>query len=110
MNPLIANKIDEISELCHENHVRSLSLFGSVTDPKRFNESSDIDLIVSFKTEEISLEDYAEAYFRLTFGLENLLGREIDLVTERSLSNPYFIEELKRTKVEIYNQLEEIDG
>lgn len=110
MNPLITENIDKINELCHENHVRSLSLFGSATDLKRFTESSDIDFIVSFKTEEISLEDYAEAYFRLTFELEELLGREIDLVTERSLSNPFFIEELERTKVEIYNQLEEIDG
>ena len=33
---------------------------------------------------------YADAYFSLREGLEPLFGRDIDLVTEASLANPYF--------------------
>ncbi|MGD0866664.1 MAG: hypothetical protein ABSA49_14015, partial [Rhizomicrobium sp.] len=33
---------------------------------------------------------YADAYFGLREGLERLFGREIDLVIEASLANPYF--------------------
>jgi uncharacterized protein len=34
--------------------------------------------------------------------LRDLFNREIDLVTERSLKNPYFINELNETRFLIY--------
>jgi predicted nucleotidyltransferase len=36
------------------------------------------------------------------FALEDMFGKKIDLVTERSLSNPYFIASAGRTKQLIY--------
>ncbi|MEM9888211.1 MAG: nucleotidyltransferase domain-containing protein [Bacteroidota bacterium] len=90
-----------ISEVCERNHVASLHFFGSILDHSRFNEDSDIDILVAFK-ETLSLEDYTDCYFNLIFDLEDLLGRNIDITTERSLSNPYFIAELERTKVLFY--------
>ena len=109
MNDLIENNKEKIFDLCEKNHVQSLYLFGSITDPARFYDNSDIDLLVSFKMDEISLEEYTDAYFNLAFALEGLLGRTIDLTTERSVSNPYFKEELDNTKVLLFDSLAEIE-
>lgn len=42
--------------------------------------------------------DYADTYFDLTDQFENLFQRPVDLVTEKSLSNPYFIESVNQPK------------
>lgn len=110
MNQLIATNKEAIFDLCEKNHVESLYLFGSITDAAKFNSSSDIDILVSFDMTKISLEEYTEAYFNLTFELEDLLGRKIDIVTERSVVNPYFKAELDKTKVLLFHSLAEIDG
>jgi len=34
--------------------------------------------------------------------MEQLFNRKIDLITEDSLSNPYFIKSLEKTKTELY--------
>jgi predicted nucleotidyltransferase len=48
------------------------------------------------------LEEYADTYFDLAEKFEKLLNRSVDLVTDKSLSNPYFIESLNQTKTLIY--------
>jgi predicted nucleotidyltransferase len=77
-----------------------LYVFGSVLNEK-FNEKSDLDFLVSFN-KNIELLDYADNYFNFLFSLEDLFSRNIDLVTEKSLKNPYFIKELENTKQLIY--------
>jgi predicted nucleotidyltransferase len=74
-------------------------VFGSICSDK-FNEKSDIDILISFK--DISIEKYTDNYFELHYRLEELLNRKIDLLTENSLSNPYFIEEIEETKQLLY--------
>jgi len=73
--------------------------FGSVCTDK-FNENSDIDLLISF--DNLSIDEYTDNYFDLHYKLENLFKREIDLLTDKSLSNPYFIQSLEQTKQLIY--------
>lgn len=80
-------------------NVRSLFAFGSVTT-EEFTNESDIDLLVSFMP--MSPEDYADNYFDLADSFEALLKRPVDLVTEKSLRNPFFIESINRTKSKIY--------
>lgn len=100
MNSIIENNKTQINKLCHENKVEKLYVFGSVlTDT--FNSESDLDFVVSFN-ESIEMLDYADNYFNFLFSLEDLFKRDIDLVTEKSLQNPYFIEELNNTKKLIY--------
>jgi len=101
MHPIIDNNRTAIFDLCEDNQVQTLHLFGSVVDERRFHEESDIDILVTFK-EELSLEEYTDCYFNLIFSLEELLERNIDITTARSLSNPYFIDELNATKVLFY--------
>ena len=59
--------------------VTNLALFGStVRDAARVD--SDIDILVSFDGPATS-----ERYFGVQFFLEDLLGRPVDLVTDRAL-------------------------
>lgn len=58
--------------------VKSLALFGSAARNK-MGKSSDIDILVQF--DKTTWADYIE----LKFYLEDLLGREVDLVTPKAL-------------------------
>ena len=101
MNSLISDNIDKIKALCVIHNVKTLFVFGSVcTD--RFNEKSDIDLLISFKPMEYG--DYADAYFELAEKFESLFLKHVDLITDKSLSNPYFIESVNKTKTLLYNR------
>ena len=101
MNTLISDKQEEINRICKQNHVKCLYTFGSINTDD-FNLESDIDFIVSFDMSKISTEDYVEMYFTTLYELENLFKREIDLVTERSIKNPYFKEEIMDKRVLVY--------
>lgn len=46
--------------------------------------------------------EYSDNYFNLLFRLRDFLGREVDLISETSLKNPYLIRSVNRTKQIIY--------
>jgi len=100
MQPIIENNRQKIAQICKDLNIKTLHVFGSVTT-NRFNKENDIDFLLSFP-ENISIEEYTDNYFELHYKLRELLNREIDIVTERSLSNPYFIESVNETKQLIY--------
>ena len=79
--------------------MKELYIFGSVTG-KKFSEKSDVDLLVNFKS--MPIFNYADNYFDLLEDLEKVLKRKVDLITLKSLKNPYFIEEVNETKRKIY--------
>ena len=96
---LIDNHIKNIVSLCKRYKVNRLFVFGSVlTD--RFNDESDIDLVVDFKKDEV--EDYFDNYFDFKYSLQDLFGRKVDLVEEQSIKNPYFRKNVDSTKQLIY--------
>ena len=99
MNKVISDNIEQLKQLCQKYDVNAMYAFGSVCSD-RFNDSCDIDLLISFKS--FSIEQYTDNFFDLHYNLQDLLGREIDLLTENSLSNPYFIQGIERTKKLIY--------
>ena len=87
--PVVAiPRLDALRSLCRRHHVRRLDLFGSAVtyrfDPAR----SDLDMLVVF--DDLPPGAYADAYFALKQGLESLYGRDVDLVTDAGLQNPYF--------------------
>ncbi|MBE0638198.1 MAG: nucleotidyltransferase domain-containing protein [Bacteroidales bacterium] len=99
MQEIMVKNIPVIHQLCDAHHVKELFAFGSVcTD--QFTSTSDIDLLVAFKP--LGFEDYSDNYFELAEKLEQALNRPIDLITDKSLSNPYFIKSLERTKTKLY--------
>lgn len=81
--------------------VQRLYVFGSVVSDFDFDQSSDLDFLIQFR-EDLSIEEYSENYFQMHYMLREIFDREIDLVTENSLSNPYFIEKVNSTKVLVY--------
>lgn len=75
--------------------------FGSVLTDK-FNEKSDIDLVVDFTN--MIVKDYAGNYFDFKFLLQDLIKRSIDLLEEKALKNPYFKESVNKQRQLIYEQ------
>ena len=102
MNIVLQSKIDQVSNVLKAHKVKRAFAFGSVcTD--RFSESSDIDLLISFE-DNIDPIEYGDLYWSLDDTLSQLLGRPVDLMTERQLRNPYFIKVMNRTKTAIYER------
>lgn len=93
------NYKNDIRKLCIQNNVKALYVFGSVlTD--RFNEQSDIDLVVDIDSEDPF--DYADHYFNLKFGLQDLIKRPIDLLENKAIKNPYIRQNIDHSKSLIY--------
>jgi predicted nucleotidyltransferase len=91
--------ISEIRNLCQQNKVKNLYVFGSVlTD--RFTDNSDIDLIVDIDSNDPL--DYADSYFNLKFALEDLLKRQIDLLENKTIKNPYLRDSIDNSKTLLY--------
>lgn len=98
---LIEFNIKRIFELCRLYKVKSLAVFGSIlTD--RFNEHSDVDMLVDFEPTDHDRFDYVTNYFDFRDALERLLNRKVDLIEEKGLRNKYFIANVNRTKQVIY--------
>lgn len=99
MNKIVLDQMEELKRLCNIYNVKSMYVFGSVCT-NNFNDASDIDILISF--DNLSIEKYTDNYFELHYKLQDLFGRKIDLLTDKSLSNPYFIKALEQTKQLIY--------
>lgn len=96
---IIEKNIDKIRALCIKHKVARLFVFGSIlTD--NFNKSSDIDLLVDFAG--VDLYDYADNYFDLKTSLEKLLKRQIDLLEDKAVKNPYLRQSIDSSKQMIY--------
>lgn len=97
---LITDNIQKIIALCRKHRVKSLYVFGSILT-NRFNENSDVDFSATFYPKEDPLIA-GENRIQFYIGLQELMGRRIDLVDEEYIRNPYFKEELEETKQLIY--------
>lgn len=77
--------LDKIRAFCEKYPIRKLSLFGSVLR-EDFNAESDVDVLVEFESGSVvTYLDMAD----MQFELEDILGREVDLLTPPALSK-YF--------------------
>ena len=100
MQLLLKKQKKNLIEICQELDVKRLYAFGSITS-ESFQEDSDIDFLILF-SENLTVEEYTRNYFALHYRLRELFNREIDIVTEKTLSNPYFIDSINETKQLIY--------
>ncbi len=96
---IVENNIERIKELCEQYKVSKLFVFGSVVTD-RFGSNSDIDLVVDFR--EVDLYDYADNYFGFKFSLEKVFHRDVDLLEEQAIRNPYLRQSIDSTKQLIY--------
>ncbi len=83
------SKGKELLELCRQNDIASLGVFGSFSRGEQ-TEESDLDLLVTFSKGK-SLIDH----IKIEDNLKSLLGKQVDLVTEKSLS-PYIAPIVKK--------------
>lgn len=98
---LIELNMERIIALCKKYKVSKLFVFGSILTDK-FNENSDVDLLVDFDRSQIDLLDYADNFFGFQFALEKLFNRKVDITENSAVKNPFFRQELDETKTLIY--------
>jgi len=96
---LIDNNIETIHQLCSKYNVNKLFIFGSILT-KEFRSDSDIDFVVDF--DRVELMNYADNYYDFKFSLENIFGREVDLLEQKAIKNPYLKKSINSTKKLIY--------
>ncbi len=105
MHPVSINKESLLSSLkLHRKKIRSygvtsLGLFGSFSK-NTATAKSDIDLLVDFDPSQKSFDNFMD----LTFFLEELYGRKIQLVTRQSLSKyigPHILKEVENVGISL---------
>jgi uncharacterized protein len=89
MVEVISDHLAEIQGLCARWGARRLDLFGSAArgdfDPRH----SDLDFFVQFQ--DLGWQGSFRRYMGLKLGLEDLLGRNVDLIEIDAVTNPHFL-------------------
>lgn len=78
---------EAIRVACRQHGVERLRVFGSVLTDQFDPKTSDVDFLVAFRP---GRENVFHDYFDLKFELERIVGRGVDLVMERAVTNPFF--------------------
>lgn len=100
IHPEFQPYLPKVIQILKEHKVKDAYLFGSVLS-SRFNEDSDVDFLVSYESFDDPIA-FGDNIWDLRFALEDNLHRDVDLINEDNLKNPYFIQELNETKYKIY--------
>lgn len=100
MIALVEQRKAAIAEICRNFGVRRLDLFGSAARGGFQPERSDLDFIVQFA--RTGYAGYADAFLDFADALEKLLGRKVDLLTERMIRNPYFRAAVEASRQTVY--------
>lgn len=96
--PRIIVPTEKIATFCRKWDIQELALFGSVLR-EDFSPQSDVDVLVAFTPEaRRSLFDLVE----MKNELAELFGREVDLVSQRGLRNPFRRHEILNTRRVLY--------
>ena len=105
MNLDTASLRESLINVCRQFRVERLYLFGSAANGDFDSQRSDLDFLVTL--EEQPPGEYADNYLGLAQALEKLFGRPADLVTERSIRNPYFRETVFAARQLLYDRRDE---
>ena len=100
MHAIVAERLEEVEQLCREYRVRRLDLFGSAARGGFDAENSDLDFLVDLGP--LTPSEYHRAYFDLLDALRDLFGRPVDLVEDSAIKNPYFRESVEETRELLY--------
>jgi len=89
---------ERIRDFCRRWRIAELSVFGSVLR-EDFRPDSDVDVLVTFANDaQWSLYDWMD----MIAELRELFGRDVDVVSSRSLRNPFRRREILRTRETLY--------
>lgn len=101
MHAAIADKREELAELCRRYDVARLEVFGSAARGTDFDpETSDADFIVEFDPDS-DLRPF-EQYFDFRDALHRALGRPVDLMEAGPIRNPYLRAAIDRSRETVY--------
>ena len=89
----------DLPEACQRFRIKYVEAFGSLAR-NELTEQSDLDLIIEL--EEPVEEQSSQRFFGFLHFLEDRFGKKIDLLTPRSIKNPYFKQSIEREKIRIY--------
>jgi predicted nucleotidyltransferase len=87
MIPLVSERLGELRALCAKHRVISLALFGSAARDDFNSQTSDLDFLVEFA--DLPPGELSRNHLAFAEALERLFGREVDLVSEKNIRNPY---------------------
>lgn len=88
-----------LRDLCLSYRVRRMYVFGSIVTGE-MTPASDLDVVVEFDRE--GADGAFDQFMGFKEKLEELYGRPVDLLTQRSIRNPLFKAEVERTKHLVY--------
>jgi hypothetical protein len=96
---VVDDKREEIAALCRQYGIQRLEIFGSGANGRFRPGSSDLDFVVDLGNYD---ETVGDRYLDFADALEELLGSPVDLLTERSVRNPYLKAAINRQRETVY--------
>jgi predicted nucleotidyltransferase len=99
MNNIIKANLSEIKNLMRHYGVISAYLFGSAAIGD-MTENSDVDFMVNFNP-NLSYTEYGNNYFQLVYALQMLLKRDVDIIAEETITNPYLLQSINSKKIAV---------
>ncbi len=101
MHASIADKREELAELCRRYGVVRLEVFGSAARGADFDpQTSDADFLVEFGLDDGRAP--LRQYFEFAEALRQALGRSVDLVESGAVRNPYMRAAIDRSRELVY--------
>lgn len=99
MDSSLVQQLPQIQQLMRQYGVERAYVFGSAAS-NALTQESDVDFLIRFPA-TLDYETYYRNYVGLLHSLENLLQREVDLVAEETLQNPWLIKSINTHKVQV---------
>ena len=101
MHEIIADKREDLAELCQRYDVTRLEVFGSAARGTDFDPlTSDADFLVEFRL--IDEKAPLRQYFGFAEELEKILERPVDLIESGAIENPYLRASIDRSRELVY--------
>ena len=97
----IQSKSGEFISLCQSHDVDKLYAFGSSTTGKFNDATSDIDFLVELNTKDPA--ERGEKLMDLWDKFESFFQRKVDLLSSKSIRNPFLRKSIDSSKILIYD-------
>jgi len=102
MEPRLVQKQTDVAEQCRRFGVSRLEVFGSAAVGAFDLASSDYDFIARFAV--LPGTSMARRFLGFSDALEALLGRPVDLMTDRPIENPFLRAAVEATRTTVYDE------
>ena len=101
MIPLVERHLSAIAALCRRYGVLRLSLFAFAADARLDEATGDLRFVADFA--DPLVPGYADRYFGFVEDLAAVLGRPVDVITERSIETPWLREAVEASRQPVYD-------